>query len=415
MTEEALVAAVALEEAEAGCDGEVPAAAPVLAEAPRWRREPYRLFFPLGVLLAWAGVGKWLALALGWGVYSAAFHSVAQVQGFVMAFAAGFLFTAIPRRTGTAPAAPWQLAVAVLGTVGTTALGAAGKFAASQALWLLLVATLVGFAVRRFLSAKAARRPPNSFVWVPLSLVMGVAGSVLLGVYGARGHEPAWLHQAGKVLLTQCMVTGLVLGVGGMLIPMITRGEGPPDGAAGPGDRRARALHAAAAALLAGSVAVEVVAGAQAGHALRAAVCAAVLLLGAELWRRPVIPGWHRRLVWLGAWCLPLGFALAAALPHRAQAGLHVVFIGGFAALCLSVGIHVGLAHGGDERPLFARPWQVGLLGGLLLVAVAARAAMTLDPARLWTWMGLAAAAFLAATVVWGAFVGPRLCRGERA
>jgi hypothetical protein len=31
-----------------------------LASAPLWRREPFRLFFPLGVLLAWGGVAHWL-------------------------------------------------------------------------------------------------------------------------------------------------------------------------------------------------------------------------------------------------------------------------------------------------------------------------------------------------------------------
>ena len=36
-----------------------------LASAPLCRREPFRLFFPLGVLLAWAGVGHWLLHALG--------------------------------------------------------------------------------------------------------------------------------------------------------------------------------------------------------------------------------------------------------------------------------------------------------------------------------------------------------------
>jgi len=76
--------------------------------APLWRREPYRILFPLGVVLAWAGVLHWLLLALGIaGEYRSIFHSMAQIQGFIVCFAIGFLFTMIPRRTGTDAPAPW--------------------------------------------------------------------------------------------------------------------------------------------------------------------------------------------------------------------------------------------------------------------------------------------------------------------
>src|SRR5437667_37528 len=92
---------------------------PELSSAPICRREPYLLFFPLGALLAWAGVLPWLLFSLGaTGLYGpmfeaigyrAAFHPVAQVEGFLTCFAVGFLFTFIPRRTGTAPPAAWEM------------------------------------------------------------------------------------------------------------------------------------------------------------------------------------------------------------------------------------------------------------------------------------------------------------------
>jgi hypothetical protein len=71
---------------------------------PRWRAEPYRILFPLGALLAWAGVLHWLLLATGaTDEYRSTFHAIAQIQGLMTCFAVGFLFTFIPRRTG-APA-----------------------------------------------------------------------------------------------------------------------------------------------------------------------------------------------------------------------------------------------------------------------------------------------------------------------
>ena len=52
-----------------------------------WRTEPYRVFFPLGWLIAWSGIGHWLLLALSIdGSYRNIFHAMAQVQGFLTCF-----------------------------------------------------------------------------------------------------------------------------------------------------------------------------------------------------------------------------------------------------------------------------------------------------------------------------------------
>ncbi len=91
----------------------VPSKSAPLAAAPVWRRQPYRVFFPLGLLLAWCGVVHWLLHGLGvLPDYRPVFHAITQIQGFMMCFAVGFLLTAIPRRTGTAPPASWQVILA---------------------------------------------------------------------------------------------------------------------------------------------------------------------------------------------------------------------------------------------------------------------------------------------------------------
>src|SRR5438876_1223313 len=69
------------------------------------RSEPFRLFFPLAFLLGAAGVSHWVLFSAGLlGRYLNAFHAVTQMQSFMVAFAGGFLMTAIPKRTRTAPA-----------------------------------------------------------------------------------------------------------------------------------------------------------------------------------------------------------------------------------------------------------------------------------------------------------------------
>jgi len=309
-----------------------PAMSAALAAAPPWRREPYRVFFPLGALLAWAGVLHWLLHSVGLlPDYQPVFHSIVQIQGFMMCFAVGFLFTAIPRRTGTAPPAGWQIGLGLAAPIGTTVAAWLQRFALSQFCWLVLVVVLITFAVGRLRSGRAARRPPDSFVWVPLALLMGCVGALLIGAYGLMGPDYFWLHDLGRLLLLQGMFLGLVLGVGGLVLPLLIRNEPPPDGGATPRSRGARLAHLAAAILLVASFWIENSVSLRGGYALRAALILVVLLAVGRIWRWPTVPGWHRWLVWLTAWLIPAGYVLAALFPFEKKAGLHVVFIGGFA------------------------------------------------------------------------------------
>ena len=122
--------------------------------------------------------------------------------------------------------------------------------AIAQAAWLVAAVTLVQFAVRRFLSATARRRPPNSFVWIPLSFAMGIAGAVMTAIYALGGEQTTWLLELGRSLVLQGVFIGLVLGVGGLALPLMTRGEAPPDGDATNIDVKRRLAHVAAALLV---------------------------------------------------------------------------------------------------------------------------------------------------------------------
>jgi uncharacterized protein involved in response to NO len=377
---------------------------------PVWRTEPYRVLFPMGMLMAWAGVLHWFLHAVGvTPYYGSVFHSITQIQGFMMCFAVGFLFTMIPRRTGTAPPSAWQMAVAIAAPAGTTISAWFEVWWLSQIFWLALVAMLLIFIVKRFLTTGSGRKHPNSFIWLPLSLMMGMAGSMFIGAYGYLGQEYFWVHDFGRLLLLQGMFIGLILGIGGMLIPMITHGDALSDAAVSRRDYLARVGHLCAAVLLVLSFWTETFSSLRGGLALRAVVVAALLLTSSKAWRLPRNPGWHRKLVWLAAWMIPLGYALAAIFPAEKKAGLHVVFIGGFALMTFSVGLHVVLAHGGFQRLVNGRPWQVAVFGSLFLIAMALRAMVDFDRSHFFLWLGASAAVFLMGTLFWAWLVVPRI------
>jgi uncharacterized protein involved in response to NO len=378
--------------------------------APLWRREPYRVFFPLGAAMAVAGIGHWLLHAVGMlEDYRSIFHSITQIQAFLTSFAVGFLFTMIPRRTGSTPPSATEMTVCIAAPVVTCWGAWSEHIALSQGAWLLLAVTVIQFAVRRFLSATARRRPPNTFVWIPLAFAMGIAGSIMTGLYGIRGGHEMWLHDIGRGLVLQGVFIGLVLGVGGLALPLMTRGQPPPDGAATPADVRSRLGHAAGALLLLASFFVQYAYSIRAGLALRGAVVLAVLMLSAEIWRAPTTPGLNRRVLWTAAWMLPLGYFFAAAYPAAYKAGLHVVFIGGFALMTLAVSTQVTLGHGGYSDLVTGWPWQVATIATLVGAAVVPRAMMDLDPPRFYMWMALASALFLSGLLVWALFLIPKM------
>jgi uncharacterized protein involved in response to NO len=218
-----------------------------------------------------------------------------------------------------------------------------------------------------------------------------------------------WLHNLGQLLVLQGVFLCLVLGVGGLALPLMTRGEAPPDVAPGSRGALAIAAHLSGAALLIASFVIQIVSSTVAGCALRAAVLAIALVLGPELWRLPSKPGWNRWLVWISPWMLPLGYAWASLQPAYYQAGLHVVFIGGLATLTLAVSTHVILGHGDRSDLVNGRPWQIGAIGFLMAAALCSRIEMVLDVAHRNAWMATAAFYFLAATAIWLVLLVPVL------
>jgi len=350
-------------------------------------KQPYRLFFPLGVLLGWVGVGQWLFFSLGLGgAFRVPFHAMVQVQGFIGCFVAGFLFTFIPRRTmGRTPAA-WQLWLCAACPLGLTVFAWLERWAIAQTFWLVELLVLMQFVASRARANRNPRPTPPTLVWVPLALVMGVAGSVVSAF--------PTLHAIGKSLVLEGVVTALVMGIGAMLVPVITRAEAPPDQQGGLAPKWPQVLLAVT---FAASFFIE----GRPAYVLRLGVVLAVFVFNARLWVRPTQRGVNRWLTWLAAWCLPLGYAVLAVRPELRTTGLHIVFLGAFGMLAFSVSHHVVAAHGGRPELLSGAVTPMLPCGVLMGAALVARTAMTLDASRYLQWMTAAALCFIAAGAAW--------------
>ena len=372
------------------------------ASPSRWRQEPFRIFFPLGIVLGWAGVGNWLLYAAGAsGTYSCNAHGLVQMQAFMPALALGFLFTALPRRTQSAAPSPGEMAVAVAMLVGGAMAALGERMALAEGAYLVLVLLFARFAGSRLRGHGASRRPPAAFVLIPLALLNGALGAILL--VAGRGAPIA----LGRLLVEQGVFLCLVVGVGALILPLIVGGQPPADL---DGSRRQRArlgLYVALGLTIDASLVAEALGLVRGGPLLRAAAVALGLALGGA-WRTPTRPEPHRWLAWVGAWLTPCGLAASALLPDYRVPALHVLFIGGFATLGLGVATHVSFGHlgpaiGGRRRG----PVIVALTAGLTLALLARVAADWSD--AYFAHLGWAATAWIAGTAVWLAFLGPRL------
>jgi uncharacterized protein involved in response to NO len=377
---------------------------------PLWRAEPFRIFFPLGVLLAWVGVSHWLLYGTGLrATYSCELHGFVQMQAFMMSFAVGFLFTALPRRTRSAPPSAFEMILMVAALIATAGGALAEVWWLAEAGYAVVFLVLLQFAVRRFLGRAAGRRPPAAFVLVPLAVAQGLAGSGCIAA--ASLHVVGgWAMAFGKLLVEQGVFLCLVVGIGSLILPLMSGAAPPADLGSSPRETRKALAYAVAGLAIFASFVLEQGGWIRGGPLVRAAVVATALGAGAGAWRPPGKPGLHRRLVWLSVWLVPTGLLVSALWPDYRVPALHILFIGGFGLMAFAVATHVSLGHLGLDHLAAARPPAVVALAVGFLLALMARLAADASETY-FDHLAWAAAAWMLGSAVWLIFFTPHFLR----
>lgn len=377
-------------------------------------KDPYRLFFPLGIVLGIAGVSIWPAYSLGLtDTYSGRAHAFVQAEGFLYAFVAGFLLTAIPRFTGTAaPGRSAQLTLAALLVVASASFELRA-FAPGHLAFAAAHLTLIVLAARRFL--RRTQQPPDTFALVGTGIACGAVAALVNTGVALEVLDPRW-DLLGRRLLTEGMVLLLVLGVGGFLGPrLLGFAQMPLVQIGAPAPRRRLGLYLAAGVALALTVAIEYGADLPPLAHVRAAIGSAVLLATITPWRAPAVRTTLAWCVWTACWLVIAGLWLAAIAPAHRVDFLHVLFMGGFTLLILAVGTRVTLSHGGHGLEAERRSWplRIGMATGL--VALVARVVAGFTPESFFQHLAWAAAFWIAGVAFWGThLVGLIFGRGSR-
>jgi uncharacterized protein involved in response to NO len=357
--------------------------------------DPYRVFFPLGVALGVMGVLIWPLYYFGITQgYSGRSHAFVQTDGFLFAFIAGFLLTAIPRFTGTtAPSRTTQYALAAIVAMCAVAFEF-HFFAIGNALFVAAHFMLIALAVMRF--RRRQQDPPETFSFVGLGLIAGALGALIdTGI--ALNVMPPTLDLLGKRLLTEGMVVLLVLGVGGFLGPRLMGFAAIP--------KARQLLYKIAGLTLLVSLIAEYGFGVAPLVFLRAGIVTAAILATVRPYRLPAVRTTVAWCVWAAHWLVIVSLWLIALAPRYRIDFLHVLFIGGFTLLILSVGTRVTLSHGNHPLALESRSWplRIGLSTGFL--AMLARVAAPFGALTYFEHLAWAALLWITGILFWSLYM----------
>ncbi|MBI4353850.1 MAG: NnrS family protein [Candidatus Omnitrophica bacterium] len=380
------------------------------------RREPYRIFFPLGVLFGLLGVGHWLGYAMG-GTAVSAFHARIQIGAYLYSMVAGFLMTAMPRFSATHPATTGEVLMVLSLLIGEVVSVSVGWWGASSVCWIGLLISLLVFAARRFARRGAAISPPTEFLWVPIGVVCGLLGSVLtLG--GLQGDTPVWVTAMARPLTHQGFLLAVVVGIAGFMAPRLLGRETLLIAPAGltaqhaqQVRRRRLAIHLVSAMTFLFSFALEGLGWMRPAYLLRAAVVTALWEWLVSLHRPPRATALYARLLWVSLWMVVLGLWGAGLFPRYRLAMLHLMFVGGFSLMAFAVGTMVVLSHAGESQRLKHPMWALQVVTVGIGTATAARVLADLWPLRYFPLLATASIAWLVAGISWLVLIAPYVAR----
>jgi uncharacterized protein involved in response to NO len=313
-------------------------------------QEPFRIFFPLGVLVGISGISLWPLFFSGLHkFYPGIMHARLMMEGFLGAFVIGFLGTAGPRLTGTPHFARWELWTLLALHAGAVGVQIAERPFAGDAIFLALLLTFAARMGWRF--SHRADLPPPSFALVAIGFLNAIAGTVLL-LIGQAGQGNPRCFALGSMMLNQGFVLYLILGIGGFLLPRILKlppkPEFPESRTPPPGWRRAALFAATIGVVLLASFVFEVFTNSPRTAGIVRFLAAAVFLASEIPAHRSASPRLTIIIfLRLALILILLGLLFPAFWPAQRVAGMHVVFIGGFSLMTFTVAIRVVFGHSG--------------------------------------------------------------------
>lgn len=379
-------------------------------------REPFRLFFPAGVLAGIVGVALWPLHFWGFSsFYPGQGHARIMAGGFFGGFIFGFLGTAMPRMLSAAALGLRDVLVLLVLHVSMVAAYAMQKIHWGD--WLFL--GLLGlFAVWMFRRARHRQdMPPPGFVLVGLAFVCVFAGTAL-AVFQPEGEEGgAYWILLQRLLSYQGFVLLPILGVGPFILPRFFGLPSPHDFPAmrTPSAvwKKKAALALAAGILIVASFFLEVEGAYRTAHAVRFATALVYIAWEFPFRRLPEFSNALGASLRIAFTALVGGFILIALFPTSRVGLLHLTLIGGFAVITFTVATRVVFGHSGNLPKLRQRHGWLLAVVSLMLLGMATRISGDFWPKIMISHYSFGAVIWIGGVLAWSAYVLPKVLQVE--
>lgn len=381
-------------------------------------KEPYRLFFPMGVLIGLYGVGQWFLYGIGIkSGYSNVEHASIQIQSFLFCFVIGFMLTAMPKFMLSPDCSAREFLYFFI-------LGCANFWNQLTHHW---IAVNVGFVLGIMgLYIFIMSRSSNRFAPLPAEFIL-LFYSFWLGLLGAgaeiafqMGLIPAWGALMGKEMLQLGFMLAVVLGIGGFMGPRLlgyyAGGRVELDPVKKENARKKSLLfYHCVGVILVLSFVPTPLGWPQVGALLRAIVVTVSLILSTKIYKPLPSRTVFTLLLWASFWFVILG-SWGQFLPSQSHmVSKHLVFIGGFSLMAFVVATKVIFSHAGLEARFHHPIYPLWGLGLFFFASLLLRVVADFFPAHYFKFLIGSSLAWICAVVFWLVTVFPKVfVLGER-
>jgi uncharacterized protein involved in response to NO len=380
-------------------------------------KEPFRIFFPAGVLAGIVGVALWPLYFGGiTAFYPGQAHARIMAYGLFGGFIFGFLGTAMPRLLSAPPLGARNVFPLVFLHLAMVFCFAAQKIFWGDRLFLILLCLFITLMLRR--ARHRQDTPPPGFVLVGLAFACVLAGAVIALFEPWSSEETARWVRLQRLLSYQGFVLLPILGIGPFILPRFFGLASPhdfPEALVLPAAWKKKAVLALATGLLiVASFVIEVEGWFRTGSGIRFLTSLAYLISEFPLQRAPKAShtlGASLRIAFAG---LVSGFLFGALFPAYRVGLLHLTLIGGFAVITFTVGTRVVFGHSGNLEKLKGKNRWLLLAVALMLFGMTTRISGDFWPRIIGSHYMYGSALWIAGVLLWSIFVLPKVLMVER-
>lgn len=379
-------------------------------------KEPFRIFFPAGVLAGIVGVALWPLYF--WGAtefYPGQTHARIMACGLFGGFIFGFLGTAMPRMLSANSLRIGEVIPLLLLHIAMVIAFAAGKVFFGDVLFLSVVTMFLSCLAFRARNRKDT--PPPGFVLVGLALLCVMSGAILAVIQNFREMETFWITLQ-RLLMYQGFVLLPILGIGPFILPRffgMPNQHDFPEMLVPSKDWTKKALLALAIGIIiVGSFFMEANSWHRSAHGVRFAATLLYLFLEMPFHRAPKTNnafGLAIRLAFLGVLA---GFLAVAFFPAYRVTLLHLTLVGGFAVVTFVVATRVVFGHSGNITLLKDRNRWLLVAIGMMLFGMATRMSGDFWPMLMQSHYIYGAIFWIAGALLWSVYVLPKVLIADK-